>query len=340
MSQNSAGTPGLQGLPVDLVGIALIGIWLLAEPFIGFGGDAQIVLGLVAVFVAPGYALVAALFPVKGSQNFEYGWLNSEGSQQVGTVAPNLVERLLLSIGMSVCLVPFIGLGLNYAGWPIQRGNVLLVLGSLTLLLTAAAAVRRWSAPPSRRFSLVTRPEFVETWGRNDRRSSRSSVALSVVLVGVLLLATTGLGVAVWQPTQSQSEQFTEFYLQTRDADTGEFVAGEYPDDVSASDSDPVYVGITNHEGERVEYTIVSKLQQFAVEGDRRAMVSESEIDRVSVELAPGETRRFQHDVTRDVSGEHVRLTYLLYVGEPPADPDVDNGYRHIHLWIGQGPSE
>jgi len=28
------------------------------------------------------------------------------------------------------------------------------------------------------------------------------------------------------------------------------------------------------------------------------------------------------------------RLVYLLYRGEPPAEPRIDNAYRELHLWI------
>jgi uncharacterized membrane protein len=40
------------------------------------------------------------------------------------------------------------------------------------------------------------------------------------------------------------------------------------------------------------------------------------------------------HTVTPTLTGERLRLTYLLYRGESPATPTVGNAYREVHLWV------
>lgn len=94
---------------------------------------------------------------------------------------------------------------------------------------------------------------------------------MQTLLVGSLLLATAGLGVAVW----------------------GSMAEGE----------------------------------RMLVSGQRR--------DTVSVSVAPGETSRFDNDFDRQVSGSDNRLTYLLYVGESPEDPAIENSYRDVYVWVG-----
>jgi uncharacterized membrane protein len=38
--------------------------------------------------------------------------------------------------------------------------------------------------------------------------------------------------------------------------------------------------------------------------------------------------------VTPTLTGQRLRLAYLLYRGSPPPDPTVENAYREVHLWI------
>jgi len=40
------------------------------------------------------------------------------------------------------------------------------------------------------------------------------------------------------------------------------------------------------------------------------------------------------HTVAPTLPGERLRLVYLLYKGDPPAEPTVENAYREVHLWV------
>jgi len=78
------------------------------------------VFGVLLVLFLPGYATIEALYPGEGE-------LSS-------------LERLALSIGLSLSLVPLIGLVLNYTPWGIRMNPVLasLTVYSIGLLLVAA----------------------------------------------------------------------------------------------------------------------------------------------------------------------------------------------------------
>jgi uncharacterized membrane protein len=73
------------------------------------------VLGLPMVLFLPGYALIAALFPGKD---------DLDG-----------IERLALSLGLSIAVVPLIGLGLNYTPWGIRLIPILVSLSVFTFLM-------------------------------------------------------------------------------------------------------------------------------------------------------------------------------------------------------------
>jgi hypothetical protein len=88
------------------------------------------VLGAIFVLWLPGYALIKALFPenktIVEKQN-----------------SPDTIERLALSIGLSLALVPIVGLLLNYTPWGIRLTPITLSLLALTLILATVALVRK-----------------------------------------------------------------------------------------------------------------------------------------------------------------------------------------------------
>jgi uncharacterized membrane protein len=84
------------------------------------------VLGTLYVLYLPGFALVEALYPIEGD------------------LKP--LERLALSIGLSLAVVPLIGLVLNYTPWGIRLGPVTVSLALYTLGVSLIALARKYSA--------------------------------------------------------------------------------------------------------------------------------------------------------------------------------------------------
>ena len=81
------------------------------------------VLGFILVLFVPGYVFVSALFP---------------GNDELDGI-----ERLALSIGLSICIVVFIGIALNYTPWGIRLKPILLSISAFSLASTAICAYRR-----------------------------------------------------------------------------------------------------------------------------------------------------------------------------------------------------
>jgi len=84
------------------------------------------ILGTLYVLYLPGFALVEALYPSEGD------------------LKP--LERLALSIGLSLAVVPLIGLVLNYTPWGIRLDPVIVSLALYTLGVSLIALARKYSA--------------------------------------------------------------------------------------------------------------------------------------------------------------------------------------------------
>ena len=327
----------------DLGCILPFALWAVVSSFGNFGGvPGRGALGVFAMLFVPGYAFAAVLFPSakRGGgfldQNVRSGGFGrSKGGTERRDGSITVVERLLLAVGLSVCLVPLVGLGLNYTPGGIQPNVLVGTVGVLSILLVFVAAIRRIRLPPDDRFD----PRDIGTGlsGLIRNETDRSVSPLHVLLVVGLVVAASGIGFAA--VTTERGEQFTEFYLLTEDPETGDLVAGEYPDDVGGL-AEPVHVGVTNHEGETQEYTVVVLLQSF--EGEReRTVQHERTLDTFSMTVQPGETRTEPREIDTDIAGGDHRMTYLLYTDAPPSDERLgtDTAYRHTHFWIGEPPS-
>jgi uncharacterized membrane protein len=83
------------------------------------------VLGSLFVLFLPGYSLVKALYPRESD---------------LATL-----EKLALSIGLSLALVPLVGLFLNYTPWGIRLDPIVASLSLLTISLMLLASYRRYS---------------------------------------------------------------------------------------------------------------------------------------------------------------------------------------------------
>jgi uncharacterized membrane protein len=111
----------LRDLSVIVVFVVISAVSIIVPPL--NETPLRAVLGFILVRFVPGYVFVSALFP---------------GSDEL-----NGIERLALSIGLSICIVIFIGIALNYTPWGIRLKPILLSISAFTLAFTAISAYRR-----------------------------------------------------------------------------------------------------------------------------------------------------------------------------------------------------
>lgn len=350
----------LRELPADLGAVVVLtGLTILSVFLPGVNQTPlRVVFGLCFVLVLPGYAFVAALFPEAGDSPTEPATKPEPSSNEndekpapaPGTDAAETasereplsqpageqtgidgVERIALSFGLSIAIVPLIGLVLNFTPWGIRLAPIVLAVSVFTLGSVAVAAVRRRELPPEERFSVPYR-SWVEA-GRAElfEPADRTDAALNIVLVLSVVLAVGSVGYAVAVPTQG--EQFTEFYLLTENTEQ-ELVADNYPEEIERGTQAGVIVGIENNEYEAKNYTVVVQLQGVEQIGNQTNVTSRQELDRFRTTLAHNETYREQHSFTPTRTGTNLRVKYLLYDGGVPATPTSETAYRDLHLWI------
>ncbi len=312
----------------DLVLGILLGVWMITVG-LGYWSDmfGRAVLGIIAILIAPGWMLVAALLPSAGSRAFS-SW-STGGPERVQVSS---IERGVLAVGMSLCLVPLIGMAVHFSPATIRPGTFLGAIGGATAVLGLLAVFRRLQLQPRERYtiggpgSLIGEIERLQTPGTNP--------AIAILLVVGFLFAGGGIGYAVW--AAEPGEPHTAFHLTTEDPDTGEFVAAGYPSEVTEGGEATVTVGITNAEDRPIEYTVIVLLQ--SVSADREPF-TEEELDRFEVPLEQGNSWTAQHSVEPSVTGDELRVTYLLYDDAPVDEPGTENAYRSAHYWVDVEPA-
>jgi Protein of unknown function (DUF1616) len=102
------------------------------------------VLGAIFVLWLPGYAFMKALFPNRLPFSSGLGRTLDTSGRDLDTL-----ERVVLSIGMSLALVPIVGLLLNYTPWGIRLTPITLSLTALTLAFSTAAIIREYQTKES-----------------------------------------------------------------------------------------------------------------------------------------------------------------------------------------------
>lgn len=274
----------------------------------------RIPLGLLMVLFVPGYTLIAALFPKKS---------DLEG-----------IERTALSFGLSIAVVPLIGLGLNYTPWGIRLTPVVVSLAIFTIGMAAAAYWRRMSLPAEERFSIQFR-KTINTWKGEILADDKSRLdkALTVILVITIFLSIAALVYVIVTP--KQGEKFTEFYILGPGGK-----AYDYPTSVQAGNHSMVIVGVVNHEYALVNYTMSISLNNTPM---NNTLVNNTTLDddsrdgspliypikSMNLSLVHNETMEKPVSYILNHTGDRQKLEFLLY-----RDGNFTSPYRDLHLWV------
>lgn len=322
-------------LHADLVAVAVCSLFTVVIVFAPVVSQTPLrfVVGVPFVLFLPGYALVSALFPADTD--------SEQPTTETDTTLPGRVsahaeldgpERAALAFATSIAVTPMLGVGLSLTPWGLQPSTVVGAIAGFTLGAVAVAAHRRRALPADDQFSVPYRTWLSTGRERLFQTDSRRETLLTVAVAGSLLLAVGSLSVAVAMPPDG--EQFSELYIQTENAD-GELVTDGYPQTLVAGEPEQLVVGIENEEGEQTEYTVVVEMHAVTEHEEHQLRVDDREqLDTLETTLDDGETWQEAHTVEPTLTGEDLRLTYLLYRGEPPAEPTEETAYRSVHLWV------
>jgi len=329
MSERDDRAGGRMSAPLDLLAVVALSAAVVA---VSFGLESppravSLVSAVVAVFL-PGYALVAALFPRGPSTDADRRF-----AERVRR--PDAFERAVLSFATGSVATPLLGIALNFSSWPVRTRALHATVLGFVALATVVAAVRRRRLPAAERYRPAGRWRRALA-GLVDGRRGRE-FDLVTVAVAVAVVVAVG-GVVTVAGTAQTGERFTEFAVLSDDGER--LVAGGYPENVTAGDPVTVDLEIENREGDGATYTVVTKLQRLAPDENETRVDEFEAFDRVNATVGSGRVERIDHTVRPTLTGERLRLVFMLYRGEPPERPVTTNAYRHTHLWLNvSGPT-
>jgi uncharacterized membrane protein len=300
--------------PADLK-IALL--WLaasLAAIFLPGLNESPVRVALVVpgLLFLPGYCLIALLFC---------------GERDI-----DLFERTALSFGLSIAIVPLIGLGLNFTHWGIRLVPIVVSLTLFSLAMILAAHYRRSLLPVEERFRVpfreglaAIRKQVVPEGG------SRTERILSAVLVFAIVTAVLTAVLVIAIP--KQGEQFTEFFIL---GENGK--AADYPDRITPGQGYSLYIGVGNHEYRNVTYTIETWgiLMESDKETNTTRILAMDPLWQQTVTLAHNGTATIPYTLLVDRGGYN-RVEFLLFNETVPGTRGIDRinaSYRDLHLWI------
>jgi len=274
----------------DLLWINVLGITLIVVIGMFPSSFVRILLGVPSILFFPGYALVCALFPKN----------------------PELdgIERVALSIGLSLAVVPLLALLLNYTPFGIRLYPVLVSLFAFTFLMSVAAVYRRKKLNVKDRFV----PSFsvnVPRWGK----MKRTDKALSAGLIASVVVC--GAFVTYLVSAPKVGESFTEFYVLPPSGK-----AEGYPTNLTLGENGTVILGVVNHEHEEANYHI--------------AITLDNETIRKLDDIKLLHEEKWEENYTFDPqgAGEKMKLEFVLF------REGFDDPYRSLHLWISVKPQE
>ena len=251
-------------------------------------------LSLLMMLFLPGYALIAVLFPEKTGLE----WL----------------ERIALSIGLSVAVVPLIGLGLNFTSWGIKEIPLLTSLSVFTFLLSGIAYVIRARLPEDSAFEISFKTSALnlinEVMGKTESKTERT---LSVLLAISFLVLIGTLGYVTFTP--HEREPFTAFYIlgpqKMAENYTTQYVQGQ---------SGTYIIGVTNNEHKTMSYTMDVRLDNKSIPLPKNLQ---------NIKLAHNTTLEEPLVITPSIEGKNMKLEFLLFNETEKKVP-----YRNLNLWI------
>lgn len=287
-SLTSKATRDRDRLPViDLLLIVALSVILAPVAYFD-AGALRVALGVPFVLFFPGYGLVSALFPRKG--------------------ALDGIERVALGFGLSIALVPLIGLVLNYTPWGIRSAPIHFALFGTVTGLAALAGIRRLRLPREERFEVHFGKWFWDLTA-GWRTGGRWDKALTVVLIVAICGAIGATVYMVQRPIEG--EKFTEFYILGPGGK-----AENYPRELLVGQEGRVIMGVVNREHEPMTY------RAEVVIGDGEAT------EVASMELEYKEEWEEEITFTPTQAGEDQKVEFFLY-RDGAAEP-----YADVHLWV------
>jgi len=278
---------------------------------IGYTAASSILLVLVGggnlaavflIFFVPGYVIVAALFPA----NTEIDW----------------IERIALSFGMSICMVPLLGLLIILTSREIRLTTLVAVIAIFTIGVAYAAYSRRMSLSPEDRLDATLNVKL-PGW---QRYGPFDKVVTPILVTGVVIAGAT---LAHFVLIPGLDERFTEFYILGPDGK-----GSGYPTSLNVSQNGSVIIGIANHEAATVTSTLRVDLVGVRIISNTTGDSGQTiEVNRTiwswfNVTLVDGQNWTLSYTFSIHYVGLW-KVQFLLF-----KDGDMSSPYKELHLYV------
>jgi uncharacterized membrane protein len=250
-----------------------------------FSDFLRIILGLPFALFLPGYLLMAVLFPEKDE---------FDGS-----------ARIALSIGLSIIIVPLIGLLLNYLSSGIRLLPMMLSLIFFDIFLLFLGWFRRNNLPEEKRFTLTLTIDLLK-WSNETKGTKVIHAAL--LITSFLLIFTSVFMIS----SPKTGKIFTEFYITGLDG-----VTAGYPEQLKVGENGMVKAVIINNEQQKTRYKM-----EILMNGNIIQTISPIDIENQEKQEI---TVLFKVEEPEDL----VKIEFLLYLDGQDIKP-----YRQLRLWV------
>ncbi|MGI5970635.1 MAG: DUF1616 domain-containing protein [Oscillospiraceae bacterium] len=260
----------------------IIGFIILSFSFAAFNTSIRAVILIPYALVLPGYLVTAVLFPKADRLNG--------------------LARLGLSFGLSIIIVPLIGLLNNYI-WGVQLLPVLISLTVFNLLFAVLGWAFRKRIPEKERFLFRI---SIKKW--LEKPKSTKIICLSVLITALLVFGTAVYTISV----PKNFESFTEFYIIGQHG-----LASDYPTGLQAGQYGSVGLVIKSSEHKETTYRI-----EIKADGELIGLIEPIRLKHLEMWT---DTVNFKFDKP----GEKLKLEFLLYKSGYYSAP-----YRNLRLYV------
>lgn len=245
------------------------------------------ILAIPMILFFPGYILAAALFP----RNDDVG----------------IVERIALSLGLSIVVVPILGLLLNFS-FGIKLIPILIILCLYMAVLIFITIYRRKRLSEDIRFS-VQYYRIYDTVSNWLIPKSRIDSIFTIILIFIVTLTISMAYYTVAIP--KIGERFTEFYILDSSREMN-----NYSTNLKLNSPAIWLVSVTNREYEPINYTMQVVL-------DKNVLTSR--------ELTLDHNQRWEKNITLipNKEGTNEKLEFLLF-----KENNFTTPYRSLYLMI------
>ena len=251
----------------------------------------------------------------------------------------DIVERIALSFGLSIAVVPLIGLGLNYTPWGIRLEPILICI-FLFIIGTGLISYYRWiKTNPDERF-------IISLSLNHPKYENKIDKALTIILIISIIIAAASVIYIIITP--KQGEQFTEFYILDSDGKTD-----NYPKNLTVNEKAQLILGLTNHEYKTTDYTIEIWLIDQTTENNQTIynhmwLMNKINItlDHTDVDIEKKWTPQWEYNYNFSINRTGTyKLAFLLFTKPTEhyehdkdynsiAEQKINNAYRELHLWL------